>query len=88
MARPRLTLVQALEGVIEPAGKTIVDVGCGDGALVRHFVRLGAHAIGVEVSEGQLERARAQAENGGTYHGCEWREPAIRGRFGRPPSFT
>ena len=67
MARPRLTLVQALEGVIEPAGKTIVDVGCGDGALVRHFVRLGAHAIGVEVSEGQLERARAQAENGGTY---------------------
>ncbi len=67
MARPRLTLVQALEGVIEPAGKTIVDVGCGDGALVRHFIRLGARAIGIEVSEGQLERARAQAGPGETY---------------------
>ncbi len=67
MARPRLTLVEALEGVIEPAGKTIIDVGCGDGAIVRHLARLGAHAIGVEVSEGQLERARAQAGKGETY---------------------
>ena len=42
-------------------------MGCGDGALVRHFVRLGARAIGIEVSEGQLERARAQAGDGETY---------------------
>ncbi len=67
MERPRLTLIQALEGAIEPAG-TIVDVGCGDGALVRHFVRLGARAVGIEVSEGQLERARAQAGEGEAYY--------------------
>jgi ubiquinone/menaquinone biosynthesis C-methylase UbiE len=67
MERPRLTLVQALEGIIEPAGKTIIDVGCGDGALVRHLVQAGARATGIEVSEGQLERALAQAGEGETY---------------------
>ena len=67
MAIPRLTQIQALEGVIDPAGKTVVDVGCGDGALVRHLARLGAHAIGIEVSEAQLARARAQAGAAETY---------------------
>ncbi|MGO8954543.1 MAG: class I SAM-dependent methyltransferase [Rhodomicrobium sp.] len=67
MIRPQSTLLEALADVLEPAGKMIVDVGCGDGAIVRHLARLGATAIGVEVSEGQLERARANAEAGGTY---------------------
>lgn len=67
MARPRLTLFEALEGVIEPAGNTIIDVGCGDGAVVRHLARLGAEAIGIEVSEGQLERARALPGRDETY---------------------
>ena len=67
MARPRLTPIQALEAVIDPAGKTVVDVGCGDGALVRHLARAGAHAIGIEVSEAQLARARAQAGTAETY---------------------
>jgi SAM-dependent methyltransferase len=67
MARPRLTLKEALEDVLEPAGKTIIDVGCGDGAIVRHLARRGAVAIGIEVSEGQLERARQQAGDGEDY---------------------
>jgi ubiquinone/menaquinone biosynthesis C-methylase UbiE len=67
MARPRMTIIQALQGIVESAGKTIADVGCGDGALVRHFARAGARAIGIEVSEGQLARARAQAGQGETY---------------------
>lgn len=67
MTRPQLTLFEALAEVLEPAGKTIVDVGCGDGAIVRHLARLGATAIGVEVSEGQLERARTKAGPGETY---------------------
>jgi SAM-dependent methyltransferase len=61
MTRPRLTLKEAIDAVLEPAGKTIIDVGCGDGAIVRHLAGLGAVAIGIEVSEGQLERARKQA---------------------------
>ena len=67
MTRTRLTLKEALEDILEPAGKTIIDVGCGDGAIVRHLARLGASAIGVEVSEGQLERARKQAGEGEDY---------------------
>jgi SAM-dependent methyltransferase len=67
MTRPRLTLMEALEEVLEPAGKTIIDVGCGDGAIVRHLARHGAAAIGVEVSEGQLKRAREQAGEGEDY---------------------
>jgi SAM-dependent methyltransferase len=59
--------MEALEDILEPAGKTIIDVGCGDGAVVRHLARLGAAAIGIEVSEGQLERARKQAGEGEDY---------------------
>ncbi|MGZ4275060.1 MAG: class I SAM-dependent methyltransferase [Solirubrobacteraceae bacterium] len=59
MADVRPTL-DVIDEVIAPAGKTVVDVGCGDGALVRALARRGARATGVEVSAGQLARARAQ----------------------------
>jgi SAM-dependent methyltransferase len=49
-----------------PAGApVVVDVGCGDGALVRHLARRGARAVGVEVGEEPLARARAHAPVGG-----------------------
>lgn len=67
MTRPRLTMKEALAEVIEPFGKTIVDVGCGDGAIVRHLARSGANAIGIEVSDAQLERARAKPAGDETY---------------------
>jgi len=45
---------------ILPAGDpVVVDVGCGDGSLVRHLARHGAHVIGVEVGAEPLARARA-----------------------------
>jgi SAM-dependent methyltransferase len=40
-------------------GKRVIDVGCGDGHLVRHLARFGAHVIGVECSPRQLAKARA-----------------------------
>ncbi len=61
MTRPRFTLFEALAEVFDPAGKHVIDVGCGDGAVVRHLAKLGAEATGIEVSESQLERARAKA---------------------------
>ncbi len=67
MTRPRLTLFEALAEVLDPAGKTIIDVGCGDGAVVRHLAQLGARVTGIEVSESQLERARAEAGPSETY---------------------
>lgn len=41
------------------AGSTLVDVGAGDGALVRFARRSGAEAIGVECGAAQLAKARA-----------------------------
>ena len=64
---PRMTVKEALSGVLSPAGKTIVDVGCGDGAMVRHLAREGARAIGVEVSDAQLARAKAKASGQESY---------------------
>ncbi len=67
MTGPHLTLKEALDGILEPAGKRIIDVGCGDGAIVRHLARLGVIVTGIEISEGQLERARAKAGRGEDY---------------------
>ena len=41
-------------------GKKVVDVGCGDGGLVRLMTRHGANAVGIECSQGQLKAARAE----------------------------
>ncbi len=39
----------------------VLDVGCGDGALVRIMAREGAQATGLEISDSQLARARAES---------------------------
>lgn len=44
---------------LDVAGKRVIDVGCGDGALTRLMARQGAHVLGVEVSPRQLAKARA-----------------------------
>ena len=54
-----------LERLIEPAGKDVVDVGCGPGALVRELARNGARPVGIEVSEDQLAAALALDDGGG-----------------------
>ncbi|HEX2105432.1 MAG TPA: class I SAM-dependent methyltransferase [Solirubrobacteraceae bacterium] len=48
-----------LESVLPDGAPVVVDVGCGDGALVRWLARRGARAIGVEVADEPLGRARA-----------------------------
>jgi SAM-dependent methyltransferase len=60
MSEPCLTMKEALADILEPRGKTIIDVGCGDGAIVRHLASLGAAATGIEISDAQLARARAK----------------------------
>ncbi len=49
-----------LERLLEPAGRDIVDVGCGGGALVRGLRSRGARVVGVEISEQQLAPALAR----------------------------
>jgi SAM-dependent methyltransferase len=38
---------------VEVRGRTVVDIGCGDGALVRKLITAGANAIGVDVETGR-----------------------------------
>ena len=52
-----------LERLVAPAGKDVVDIGCGGGALVRELAALGARPIGIEISDEQLATARAR-DNG------------------------
>jgi SAM-dependent methyltransferase len=54
-----------LDEALPDGAPLVVDVGCGDGALVRHLARRGARAVGVEVGAGPLARARAHEPVGG-----------------------
>lgn len=49
-----------LERLVESAGKDVVDIGCGGGALVRDLAGQGARMVGVEISAGQLAPALAR----------------------------
>jgi SAM-dependent methyltransferase len=55
MSDPRTILAE----VATLDGATVVDIGCGDGDLVRWLASQGAHAIGLEVGEEPLAAARA-----------------------------
>lgn len=48
---------EALTATLELQGKKVVDVGCGEGHLVRLMTRHGARAFGVECNPAQLEKA-------------------------------
>jgi 2-polyprenyl-3-methyl-5-hydroxy-6-metoxy-1,4-benzoquinol methylase len=43
-------------------GKRVLDVGCGDGSLVRLMAKKGAQVLGVECSPRQLAKAHAAAK--------------------------
>jgi len=41
------------------AGQRVLDVGCGEGRFTAELVRAGAQAVGIDVAEEPLRRARA-----------------------------
>ena len=51
---------EQLANAIDLRDKTVVDIGCGDGAFVRALAGAGATAIGIELSEDAVARAREQ----------------------------
>ncbi|HYD66281.1 class I SAM-dependent methyltransferase, partial [Azospirillum sp.] len=66
MTAPRHSNHKAmLAEVLDLRGKAVADVGCGDGAMVRHLTREGAVVVGLEPSPQQLARARAAEPAGG-----------------------
>ena len=55
-----------LEGLYDPAGRTVLDYGCGRGADAIRLARAGAaHVTGFDLSEGEIAHARRAAEAAG-----------------------
>ncbi|MCK5546989.1 MAG: class I SAM-dependent methyltransferase [Rhodospirillaceae bacterium] len=50
---------EVLTAMVELNGKRVVDIGCGEGSLVRLMTRHGAKAFGVDNNPAQLEKAGA-----------------------------
>ncbi|MHB1567971.1 MAG: class I SAM-dependent methyltransferase [Solirubrobacteraceae bacterium] len=66
--REQTTDLAVLERLATPAGKDLVDVGCGGGELTRALTARGARVTGIEVSEGQLATARARDDGSGAVY--------------------
>ena len=56
---------EVLSASIDLNDKRVVDIGCGDGTLVRLMVRHGAKAFGIDTNPAQIEKARAEKTLGG-----------------------
>ena len=53
-----------MENLFDPAGKRVLDYGCGPGGATPRFVERGAcEVVGFDVSEGEVEKARRRAES-------------------------
>lgn len=46
---------------VDPADKTMLDIGCGGGLFAEEFARMGARVIGVDPSAPSLDTARSHA---------------------------
>ncbi|HEY2440785.1 MAG TPA: class I SAM-dependent methyltransferase [Solirubrobacteraceae bacterium] len=68
MVREAGTDLEILDRLVQPAGKDVVDIGCGGGALVRALAARGARVSGIEISAEQLAPAlAADGEGNGRY---------------------
>lgn len=59
MTRAVIAHTDLLDEIVVPAGRAIVDVGCGDGWLVRRLAARGATVVGVDPGAAALAAARA-----------------------------
>jgi SAM-dependent methyltransferase len=56
----RRATIDVMADLLELDARDVVDVGCGDGALVRRFAGLGARVTGVEVDPAVVAAAQAR----------------------------
>ena len=62
----RALIGPAIERLLGPvAGRTLLDVGCGNGVISRRLARLGAEVVACDFSPTFLERARARSADAG-----------------------
>ncbi|MBK8174924.1 MAG: methyltransferase domain-containing protein [Rhodospirillales bacterium] len=64
----RRTSAEVIKQLLPLKDATVVDVGCGDGWLVRLMTREGAHVTGIEVSPKHLAHAQAVAAVGDEHY--------------------
>lgn len=50
---------------LDPAGKVIIDIGCGGGLMAEEIARLGAAVIGIDPSAASIATAQAHATRSG-----------------------
>jgi len=55
---------KVINDVLSFDGKKVLDVGCGDGSLVRRMTMKGAHVTGIECGHLQLEKALSTEKAG------------------------
>lgn len=65
MTRELTSNLEVLERLVEPAGREVVDIGCGGGWLARDLAARGARVTGTEISNQQLGDARARGDADG-----------------------
>lgn len=72
-----------LREILALGGAEVLDVGSGDGSLVRYLTRHGARATGLECGAAQLEKAHSYAPEGGEVYveGVGQDMPFENGRF-------
>jgi len=54
-----------IHGYDQAAGKRVLDIGCGNGYVLWHYARHGAHVHGVDITETALALSRRRFELGG-----------------------
>ncbi len=52
---------------VEP-GDRVLEIGCGTGSLAALMIERGAHVVGIDISDGMLEIARANASSADLLH--------------------
>jgi 2-polyprenyl-6-hydroxyphenyl methylase / 3-demethylubiquinone-9 3-methyltransferase len=50
---------------VDPAGKVVIDIGCGGGLFAEDVARLGASVIGIDPAPGAIAAARKHAADAG-----------------------
>ena len=56
-----------LDALGDVSGKSVIDIGCGEGRFSRVLSKLGATVTGVDLTEPLIARARSLASEGETY---------------------
>jgi ubiquinone/menaquinone biosynthesis C-methylase UbiE len=57
----------------DPAGKDVLDYGCGPGYLTKYLIEAGAKSVtGIDVSDAEIDQARERAETNGIADRCRF----------------